>query len=58
MNLDISHWKNFSGFGSKKLVPIKDILIDNSFIQSSNLKIRLLNNEMLKYECNICFISE
>lgn len=58
MKLDISHWKNFSGSTPRKRQPLQDLLQNGNFIQTSNLKNRLINNGYFTYECNICKISE
>lgn len=58
LQLDTSHWKNFSGSKSRKILPLEKLLKNNTSIQTSNLKSRLVNNEYLDYKCSICGISE
>ena len=58
LQLDVSHWKNFSGSTPRKILPLEKLLKKNTNIQTSNLKTRLLNNEYFEYKCIICGISE
>ena len=58
LDLDINHWKYFNNEVPRKILPINDILKIDTNIPTSNLRIRLLNNGMLDYICNICGISE
>lgn len=58
LKLDVKHWKNFSGTTIRKIQPIQDLLSNNTSIQTSNLKLRLLKNNLLKYKCAECNLSE
>lgn len=58
LKLDISHWTSFTYSKPRKIQPLTEILKDGIFLQTSNLKSRLLNNEYFTYECSVCKISE
>jgi len=58
LELNTSHWKNFSGSAPRKILPIEKVLKRNTNIQTSNLRTRLLNNELLEYKCSICNLVE
>ena len=49
--------KGRQNFGNK--IPLEEILVENSTYQNrSRLKIRLIRNGLLNYECEICNIKE
>jgi hypothetical protein len=55
-NLNTDHWKCFTGTIPKKVTPLEDLLNEYRFI--SNLRTRLLNNNIFEYKCKICGISD
>lgn len=61
LNLDISHmtgqvWNKGDKFRTiNSVIPLKDILIENStFTNSNRLRIRLLNEGVKEYKCESC----
>lgn len=53
--LELNRKSNRSG---RKKIPLEEILTENSSYSRSNLKIRLIEKEILVYECAECGISE
>lgn len=58
LNLSTSHWNNFSGTAPKKILPLDKLLKKGTFVQTSNLKARLLNDGAFEYKCAECGITE
>lgn len=59
LKLDTSHWRNYIGTPiARKIKPVDELLKQNTYIPTSNLKKRLLANNYFNYECSICNISE
>jgi 5-methylcytosine-specific restriction endonuclease McrA len=61
-NIDTSHFLGFSHMKGKtradlKIKPLKDYMIENSTLDPSQLKIRLLRENLLEYKCNECGIT-
>ncbi len=60
LSIDVSHFKNdplkINKGQSIRRVPLSKILVNNRYCSSSNLKLRLLEAELLVNECNICKI--
>lgn len=59
--LDTSHFKagGYSTFNKNSKYTLEKILIENSsYTSTSSLKIKLLKENLLTYECNICKIQE
>jgi 5-methylcytosine-specific restriction endonuclease McrA len=61
-NIDISHMGGVAVINKKYTRPQRkqliEILTENSFYKSYRLKDRLLKNNLLRYECYICGITE
>jgi len=55
-NLDISHFtrKGLFNYVKNAPMPLTDVLTENSFVTSSKLKKRLINDDILKNVCSIC----
>ena len=47
LKLDISHWENFTHSKPRKIQPLNEILKEGAFLQTSNLKSRLLNLSLI-----------
>lgn len=58
LNLDTSHWFSKLIGARKKTCSLNDLLVINGTTNSSGLRVRLLNNGLLKYECYECKINE
>lgn len=63
LNIDTEHWKQAKKKQTSKaiksnIIPIEEILVKNSsYLSSSNLKKRLLKENLLEYKCYECKIS-
>lgn len=54
-NIDHSHFKGRKAVGTKPVHKLDDILVkDSPYKNIHRLKIRLVNENRLKYECSIC----
>jgi Zn finger protein HypA/HybF involved in hydrogenase expression len=58
LSLNTDHWENFSGTTPRKILSLDKLLKKGTFIQTSNLRARLLNNGIFEYKCVKCGINE
>lgn len=60
LDLDTTHFNKYSKASStKRNRPLEEILVENSdYTNNNSLKKRLLEEDLLKYECYQCHISE
>jgi len=64
LKIDTSHWLGQGHLKGKthnwsRRIPTEDILVENSsYVNSTNLKMRLLKEGLLKYKCSECGIDE
>lgn len=59
LNVSVEHFKTNNGPSAYIVYSLEQILVKDSTYQNrARLKIRLVNEGILKYECNICGLSE
>lgn len=57
MNLDTNHWSATIRKSFQKTPKLVDLLKENIFLSTTNLRKRLLNNGIFEYKCFMCGIS-
>lgn len=55
LNIEINHFENKTNKMIQELIPLQDILVENSTYKNiSSLKKRLIKENILEYKCEIC----